>query len=347
MPTHLEALLRPIPGDEPCGTDMSFSAEFDVLRELRREDDQSLDQGEWVTERKRADWSGVLALSESLLSERTKDLRVAGWYAEAAVRLRAFAGLADGLNLYAGLVRDTWDRVHPQADGEDQELRIGSIVWLLSMLQQQCRRVPVLRDGASLIALADLELARQRHQAGMEPGDGLPGWDEVQRLLRSTPTTDVADALSDAQRVLEALAALQAAVDAHLGTDAPSFVAAREASADVVSALERLLRDMGGHTPVASPSPSGADANAARAALQTDSSAPLDRARALAQLRQVADFFRRTEPHSPVAYLAERAASWGEMPLHVWLRTVMKDSGTLSQLEELLGVLPVPADGSQ
>jgi type VI secretion system protein ImpA len=40
------------------------------------------------------------------------------------------------------------------------------------------------------------------------------------------------------------------------------------------------------------------------------------RAQALAQLRLVAGYFREHEPHSPVAYLAERAAQWGEMPLH-------------------------------
>jgi hypothetical protein len=28
------------------------------------------------------------------------------------------------------------------------------------------------------------------------------------------------------------------------------------------------------------------------------------------------------------------------MPLHVWLRAVMKEGGTLAQLEELLGVTP-------
>ncbi|MGT2434431.1 hypothetical protein ACU4HD_47795 [Cupriavidus basilensis] len=36
------------------------------------------------------------------------------------------------------------------------------------------------------------------------------------------------------------------------------------------------------------------------------------------QLRDVAEFFRQTEPHSPVAYLAARAAKWGDMPLHAW-----------------------------
>jgi type VI secretion system protein ImpA len=62
------------------------------------------------------------------------------------------------------------------------------------------------------------------------------------------------------------------------------------------------------------------------------------RAQALEQLRQVATFFRNTEPHSPVAYLADKAAQWGDMPLHVWLRSVMKDQGGLSHIEELLGL---------
>jgi type VI secretion system protein ImpA len=58
----------------------------------------------------------------------------------------------------------------------------------------------------------------------------------------------------------------------------------------------------------------------------------------LAQLRIVAEFFRKTEPHSPVAYLADKAAKWGEQPLHLWLRTVVKEEAALARLEELLGV---------
>jgi type VI secretion system protein ImpA len=61
------------------------------------------------------------------------------------------------------------------------------------------------------------------------------------------------------------------------------------------------------------------------------------RAQALEQLRAVAAFFRQTEPHSPVAYLADKAARWGEQPLHVWLRGVIKDDVQYAQLEEMLG----------
>jgi type VI secretion system protein ImpA len=67
---------------------------------------------------------------------------------------------------------------------------------------------------------------------------------------------------------------------------------------------------------------------------------PQSRTQALAQLREVAEFFRRTEPHSPVAYLAEKAAHWGEQPLHVWLRSVVKDDASFAHIEEMLGVAP-------
>ena len=62
------------------------------------------------------------------------------------------------------------------------------------------------------------------------------------------------------------------------------------------------------------------------------------RADAVAQLRAVAEFFRATEPHSPAAYLADKAAEWADMPLHRWLEHVVKDDGSLAHLRELLGV---------
>ena len=39
-------------------------------------------------------------------------------------------------------------------------------------------------------------------------------------------------------------------------------------------------------------------------------------------------------------YLAEKAAKWGELPLHEWLRAVVKDPAQIAQLDELLGANP-------
>jgi type VI secretion system protein ImpA len=61
---------------------------------------------------------------------------------------------------------------------------------------------------------------------------------------------------------------------------------------------------------------------------------------ALNRLNDIAEFFKRTEPHSPVAYLVQRAVKWGDMPLDMWLQEVVKDPGVLYQLRETLGVMP-------
>jgi type VI secretion system protein ImpA len=66
---------------------------------------------------------------------------------------------------------------------------------------------------------------------------------------------------------------------------------------------------------------------------------------ALRRLSEVAEFFRRTEPHSPVSYLVQRAVRWGQMPLEMWLQDVIKDGNTLEHLRETLG-LGASGDGS-
>jgi type VI secretion system protein ImpA len=55
-------------------------------------------------------------------------------------------------------------------------------------------------------------------------------------------------------------------------------------------------------------------------------------------LAAVADFFRRTEPHSPVAYLVQRAVRWAELPLEEWLKYVIHDDTTLANVRETLGL---------
>ena len=39
-----------------------------------------------------------------------------------------------------------------------------------------------------------------------------------------------------------------------------------------------------------------------------------------------------------MTFLAERAASWAEMPLEKWLESVIKNDATLRQLRELLDI---------
>jgi type VI secretion system protein ImpA len=58
---------------------------------------------------------------------------------------------------------------------------------------------------------------------------------------------------------------------------------------------------------------------------------------ALKRLSEVADFFRKTEPHSPVSHLVSRSVKWGNMSLENLLQELVKDESVLGQIRETLG----------
>jgi len=298
-----EDLLVPVSVSQPCGEDVSFDACMDAIAAARRQDDPTLEQGEWAMPLHSADWPLVANRCAELLRSRSKDLRLAVWLAEARAHTHGMRGLGDGLLLLAGLCERFWEHVHPLPEGGEHELRSGSLAWLL---------------GRTAALLQDL------------PSSG-----------------DAEQCLQDARHCLAALEQLQLAVDARLGADGPAFGPAREAVLRAVAQAARMASpetappsaEAGGRA--ARPEGPGAAAVVATgAAARGQPAMPDTREHALAQLRLVAEFFRRTEPHSPVAYLAEKAAKWGELPLHEWLRVVVKDPVQLAQLDELLGAAP-------
>ncbi len=343
----MSALLHPITSGQPAGEDLSFSTEFDTIRGLREQDDPSLDQGAWVTALKVADWPGVLAESERLLGRRSKDLRLAGWRLEALGHLQGLPGLAQGLEDSASLCEAFWTELHPQGCDGDWDERSGSLRWLLQALEQGLGSAPLLGQGKQRYSLADMAEARHWAQKlerdpHLQADERQPTPERIARALRDTPAAGLREQLAALDRLDAQLQRLQAWVEPAMQGEAPSFARARDALGEARRQLERLARDNGALPPPAGAAaplaqPAGAGEPAAAAAVASAATGLHSREQALAQLRQVADYFRRTEPHSPVAYLADKAARWGEMPLHEWLRQVVKDGAALGQLEELLG----------
>jgi len=388
--TVINDLLQPISEASPTGEDLVFSAEFDIIREARRQDDPHLDQGEWVIDRKEADWPLVQRLTTELLMSRSKDLRLAGWLTEAWAKLRGFEGLRDGLRITEGLCRTYWHTVHPMADDGDLALRVGNLSWLLDRSRQLMRELPLTQSEGGRYGAAMWDSASQLANAvRRNPGNaneltqGKLTLDQFDAARRDTPPAFYSSLEINLEECAQALAALEQTVNAALGDEGPAFSGARDGLSAVTELARRFAREAGlvprsdaqreaaattsGLDGMGSVQLGGGAANAARterveptvvlpapetaagaAAVMPAPAVPAGlqtRDQALAQLREVADFFRRTEPHSPVAYLADKAASWGEMSLHLWLRTVLKNEETLAGVEELLGV-PGKNEGS-
>lgn len=214
-------------------------------------------------------------------------------------------------------------------ESRSKDLRLA--VWLAEALARTAG-LRGLGDGYAVLAGLCEHYWEGLHPLG-EAGDYEQRVGNLHWLLSHTPqlVRDIpldASLIDDAEYCLATLSQLEKVVDLRLGSEGPGFTPAREALQAVIDHIAPFRADgVVRLAPVAANAPATASP-----------SGPLrDRAQALGQLRQVADFFRRTEPHSPVAYLADKAASWGEMPLHVWLRAVVKDPAAIAGLDELLG----------
>jgi type VI secretion system protein ImpA len=338
-----DALLAPISDANPCGADLAFSPELDAIARARQFDDPSLAQGEWVTELKEADWGFVVDRCARLLAEQTKDLRLAVWLTEAAAKRHHLRGLAEGFRLLAGLCERFWDLgLYPEADGGDQEQRIGNLAWILSRTRTLVREIPLTEGRGAAYSTVDFEAARRRAAAG--DADTPPRLADMEAAKRGNSTAFIDAMRADGEACLDALAQLERAADERLGQDSPGFSQAREA----VQALLHMLPAPTATAPQAVASPDVPALPSMDVPAMTMAPPPQtvvagairSRADAIAQLRTIAKFFRETEPHSPVSYFAEKAASAGEQDLHTWLRSVIKDQGALAHLEEMLGVPP-------
>jgi type VI secretion system protein ImpA len=324
----IEELLTPVSDSHPCGEDLAFSSELDAIAKARQADDPSIEQGAWVTALKEADWKFVATGCSKLIKTRSKDLRLAVWLAEASARTGGFRGLGDGLLVVAALCERYWDDVYPLPDEGGFEQRIGNLCWVAARAPQLAREM-ALTEGAASFSMIDFEFARSR-PAG--EGNGA----DLDAARRRSSGSFYRALLDDCAHCAFAIGELERVVDERCGADGPGFTAARAALQDVVHFVTPFAREAGVAAEGAVEKVTGASP---APAVSIGTGGPLQtRAQALAQLRAVAEFFRRTEPHSPVAYLADKAANWGEQPLHVWLRGVVKDPAVFAQLEEMLGV---------
>lgn len=367
MPIDLAPLVAPLEGASPCGEDLLFSTEFDAIQHARRFDDPSLDQGEWVTDIKEADWGFVIERCTLLLTTQTKDLRLAAWLTEALAIKQGVAGLSQGYALIAALSEQFWDSVHPLPEGDDTEYRLGNIGWLVGRSSQLLREAPLTQASAGAFTGLDWEVAMNVAQAIRREPDradelarGKPSIEQIEVAKRATPAAFYRTLLTDLKAFETAMLALERELDARAGTAAPSFRQVKDAYEFVFGLAERFARDVGATLePTSPPQPPAAHGERAEPSfktapsLETSMQAQVDaraavphtgpiqsRADAVAQLRAVARFLRATEPHSPAAYLADKAAEWADMPLHQWLAAVVKDDGSLSHIRELLGVKP-------
>ncbi|GHB96023.1 type VI secretion system protein TssA [Thermomonas carbonis] len=359
MPIDVNELLAPIPGSDPAGSDASFSDQFDRIREARRADDPNLAQGEWQTELKVADWREAQSLSEDILLRTSKDLQAAVWLAEAAISRDGLEGARDSFALLAGLLETYWEGLYPRADDGDLEERAGKLAWFATYGARALQALRLNDDPQAPLTLAGWidsrevdNLGRQNaeaYQAALDEGR-INGEAYDARML-ATPEAMLMERLVQVQAARDAFTRFSTTSDAKLGRDAPNLAPIDDGLKKIQQVYSKVAtaKGIGGAAVVADDgSAVQASAGGGATVAATGGGVALDlgggslasKEAALRALGEIAGFFRRTEPHSPVAYLLERAVLWANMPLEQFLAELIRDEGTLSSIRERVGLPP-------
>ena len=360
-PIDIEDYLKPISEDEPGGEDLTYDIVMDEVEEARREDDPSLPRGEWTSEIKSADWRLVMKLTGDALVKRSKSMRMASCMTEALGRLHGLAGLAAGFQLIEALVSRFWDHLYPRIEDDDPLERVSRLEWLDRNLPRTLALLPLADPGGKDFGLGqwheaqELEnLARRDLSAAkLEEDEGKTSQEAFMKAVASTPADFYVALFEDLEVCKAAFADFNRATDEKLGRDAPMFGEIRKLLDEIGDLVVRLGGEKGvslggdagpgeGETTDAESPVDAAPAAAGTTRPAMASGQIASRAEALERLREIARFFRATEPHSPTAYLVERAVRWGEMPLERWLNEVIRDETTLSSLKDLLGIAGEP-----
>lgn len=335
-------LLQPIEGENPSGANLQYDVKiFDVIKEARTEEDDSIPTGNWGRAPKKADRPLVIKVAGDALASRSKDLRLAGWYLESVIRKDGFAHIPPGLEFFHKLEDEFWETVYPEKDPDDGslDLRIGAVELMGSLLAVQLKLMPITRTGINYLQYQD---GRALGFEGDERSDekaairadaiarGRLVGEDIQKGVDGTPKAFYAETEAQLKRSLEVLDDLDRFHEEKYGDDYPSLVKLKSSIEDVLKVITAVLNEKRKTDPdpvEAPPAPEGeeaatadAESGAGSAGVSSAASprrtvpagAPGDKEDAYLQVAACAEFLRGRAPASAVPYLLCTALRLGE-----------------------------------
>lgn len=357
----VEAILAPIPGDNPAGIDPRESASStspyyrlkDARAAARAEERAAIDADAPVPEA----WGTVVDLGTALLASQSKDLEAAAWLTEGLIRVEGFVGLRDGLTVIARLAQAYWDDVYPQPDEDGLEIRVSPVAGLAGSgatgtLDRPIRNTPLTDGGGGAYSFwhfeqaNDLEKITDDDRREARLAAGTITLETFRRSLGETPVETLRDTLLTLGECETALALLSDTLDGVAGADAPSFTPLQELLGAVAGCLRYVAADrlvaieagpaveVGAATGVGTSSvPEGAGPAPPRRPGEF-----ANRDEALTMLAQIGTYFRRTEPQSPISYTIEHAVRRARMSLPELLKELAQDPDHMQHILSAAGI---------
>jgi type VI secretion system protein ImpA len=361
-----DRLLAPISEDRPSGIELRDEPEASQLffqlkeaREAARTAERQLMH--WYGEGDRPEapnWRPVSEMAQRILSEKSKDLWVSAWFLESLVRLHGFAGLRDGLRLIRELSERYWAEIHPAPDEDGYSHTTSQLTGVFDgALAGPIDAIPITPELSSQRALsgADFKDAVALEKMDVDTRSkrieqGAAMREMFDRAVQADHADFYRQLLSDINESMDEFLRLGEELERKCGSDegghsaAPPTSSVREAIGSVRDLVRSLTRDLLALPPEETADLPAAEAASPKAAAAGETGPIRSREDAFRALLLVADFFRRTEPHSPVSYSLEQAVRWGRMPFPQLMSELISDDSARRDMLRRVGVTEEKGD---
>ncbi|MGD8571226.1 MAG: type VI secretion system protein TssA [Gammaproteobacteria bacterium] len=357
----MDSLLQPISEDNPAGVDLradvSPTSTYNVLKDARNSARAAERKNVFDSADNTAlnHWKTVQEMAPSVSVNETKDLEITSWYIEALTRTEGFDGLLRGFRVLKGLITQYWDEVYPLPDEEGLETKVASITGLNGLgaegvLIAPIRNIPITRSGNVDFSLWQykqaVEIQKIPDERVREERTGAAGFsmDDVQHAVNETVDADIVMLKSTIGACLDEYRQISQLLDDHCGEHSPPTSNIVNVLEDCQAAVNHLYKDrnidVANDTEDDQPDQATNSENGGGSGSSTSRvGSPIkSREDAFQQILEISAYFRKTEPHSPVSYVLEKAVKWGRMPLDQLIPELIADGGALEQYRNLTGI---------
>lgn len=354
-----ELLIKAVSADSPAGVDPRFdsspTSQYYQLKDIRgqaRAHERAMLAEDDDFQSLSLEWRPLSEKLPQIITNEVKDLEYAAWLIEALCRTDGFPGLAAGFKATRLLIEHFWDHLYPSPDEDGLESRIAPLIGLNGYEGDGALITPIL--SIPLTEQTDVgEFACWQYQRAatisrkdekrqqIKADAGVASLEQIKEAVASSSSAfykqlleDIDVSISEFQLLAQAMdkamanepqptSAINSALikcrDAVLYLAAEKFTSlAAEADEDEITTTDDTCDEQQTIEPV-------------KKQLQS-------REHVLETLKQAADFFRKTEPHSPISYALEQVLHWSGLTLPELLQEMMDDSNSRNQFFRLAGI---------
>ena len=318
------------------------------------------------------EWSPIKDEIPQILAQETKDLEYCAWLIEALCRTDGFAGLTIGFTLAHQLISQFWDGLYPSPDEDGLETRIAPLLGLNGfegegVLLMPILSIPLVETGSGeRFATWQIEQASQLNRLSADKqkakiANGAISLKQIKEVLNEVSDDELVSLKNDIAEAIMAFRLLANKMDEVMSGDAQptskiteklqhcesifTFItlerfnvinaeAAVEASVAEQVAEDAVELDAASHS--AGPSVQAKSVNGYDF-MQMDQSLN-NRHEAIKALHKIEQYFRTTEPHSPISYAIAQAIRWSELSLPELLAELVSDPNARTDYFKLTGI---------